>query len=168
MLRWYSISKRPAWVWLPWGTITAKAPSRACLYGAAWACLPTGKPATCHMRALATHRALLKPVWQWCRDAAQPSCAQHCTDQAVHSCLADQVLHTHGFTGTGAPFLQLVAACALLFNAQHASFGGALAALRPVSAPRSPGRGRSHATRHGIASPSLFHIPAAPSLHATP
>lgn len=75
------------------------------------------------------------------------------THTAVQSSLPAQVLHTHGFTGTGAPFLQLVAACALLFDAQHASFSGALAALRPASAPRSPSRGRSHATRHAILKP---------------
>lgn len=50
---------------------------------------------------------------------------------------AQQVLHTRGFTGNGPAFLQLLAACTLLFGAQHASLGGALAALLPPKFPHA-------------------------------
>lgn len=66
-----------------------------------------------------------------------------------------QVLHTRGFTGTGLPFLQLVAACTLLFGGRHDSLGAALAALHPRTAVReSPALQLAAARRHRLCVPT--------------
>ncbi len=65
-----------------------------------------------------------------------------------------QVLHTRGFTGTGLPFLQLVAACMLLFGGQQDTLGAALAALHPLRAVReSPALQLAAARRHRLCVP---------------